>query len=87
MMKKSYLFNLLTGKIFFELSDFIGIGLLYLFCDRFYKWVCYIGVLCGLRLMCFVIIGMAVARVGVKPQKKNVVADGRNRKPLGEIGN
>ncbi|PRQ22851.1 putative cyclin [Rosa chinensis] len=31
--------------------------------------------------------GMAVAGVGVKPQKKNAVADGRNRKPLGEIGN
>lgn len=37
--------------------------------------------------MGIVIIGMAVAGVGVKPLRKNAVADGMNRKALGEIGN
>ena len=32
------------------------------------------------------LLGITVAGGGVKPQKK-AVADGRNRKPLGEIGN
>ncbi|KAK9941976.1 hypothetical protein M0R45_007666 [Rubus argutus] len=31
--------------------------------------------------------GMVVAGVGVKPLRKNAVADGKNRKALGEIGN